>query len=103
MPMLQQPGKNHAKKQPRRQVKTTPIQEDIIIGAIVIIIIMTKDIEDTQLYRVMAFLSTSQDGGYTLEEMSKALDYPIPSLRRIISDMKRVGKINKRILYGLKQ
>lgn len=59
-----------------------------------------KATTDTQLYRVLAALD--KNGNMTLEDLSKETGYPIPSLRRTISDLKRTGRIRKQILYGLR-
>ena len=62
---------------------------------------MAKDTKDTQIYRILEVLHENRNG-LTIETISKKTGYPLPSLRRAMSDMKKVGRIEKEIVYRLK-
>ena len=63
---------------------------------------MPKDPETTQFYNILKMLHAKK-GGFTIEEISEQTGYPLPSLRRALSSMKKVESVEKRILYRLKQ
>jgi len=59
---------------------------------------MTKVTNTTQFYKILDVLH-SKKSGFTIEEISEKTGYPLPSLRRAISDMTKVNSVEKRILY----
>jgi sugar-specific transcriptional regulator TrmB len=59
------------------------------------------DITKTQLYKVYKLLD--KYGEMTVPEIAKRSRFPIPSVRRVLSQLDEAGKLEKKFIYKLKE
>lgn len=61
-----------------------------------------KEITKTQMFKVYTVLVNHKKHGIPLTEITKITGYPAASIRRILSDMYQLDKLEKIYTYRLK-